>query len=186
MEPIFSNFKPGDYIVGKYSEMGTEIKAGKLEGDSDQIEEMQQMVEDHAKRTGGREIIVKTTTAKKVAKKSKKVPAIQQVDEEAFEPFFEASEKPIIQNNTRTSKKYIYLYNKLGKIKLSIESLIECEQAYCVVFHTEDDLIFVPNAGETLTMVTPSGDEVSVYYANTLFTWTDNVKQLLILFKVNE
>ena len=165
--------------------MGTEIKAGKLEGDADQIEEMQQMVDDHAKRTGGREIIIKASS-KKVAKKVKKAPVVIEPNEGRFESFFDEPEKPVIQNNTRVSKKYIYLYNKLGKIKLSIESLIECEQAYCVVFHTEDDLIFVPNAGETLTMVTPAGEEVPVYYANTLFTWTDNVKQLLILFKVNE
>lgn len=197
MDPNFSMIqpgetRPGDYIVGKYSEMGKEIKAGRLEGNEDEINAMKEMLSEHAGRSGGRSLITKSTVtkkapAKKTATKKGPVPnatVYEEPDEPA--PFYANIEQPKQSFNQNNRKKYIYLYNKLGKIKLSIESLIECEQAYCVVFYNEDDLIFVPNPAETLTMVTPDGDEVLVYYANTLFTWTDHVKQLLVLFKVNE
>lgn len=191
MDPNFSIIQPGDFIVGRYNEMGKELKAGKLEGDEEQIAAMKEMLTEHAGRSGGREM-TKTTITKKIPKKKGPVPNKPVKDDIMYEepdepkPFYVNIEQPKQSFNQNNRKKYIYLYNKLGKIKLSIESLIECEQAYCVVFYTEDDLIFVPNPAETLTMVTPDGDEVLVYYANTLFTWIDHVKQLLVLFKVNE
>ena len=88
--------------------------------------------------------------------------------------------------NKPQSKKYIYLYNKLGKIRLTIESLLECEQAYCVVFYSIDDLIFTPNPGETLTLIIDNDTEVPVYYPNASFSWIDGEKQLMILFKTDE
>ena len=185
------NFKPGDFIVGRYNDQGGVIKPGKASGDAEDIAELQKMMMDHGARTGGRvlpknTIIAKTNTRKGKKKKIEPKEEIEFKEDES--PFWEDApteyQPPV--DNKPVRKKYIYLYNKLGKIRLSIEDLLENEQAYCVVFRSEDDLIFVPNAGETLTMITPDGSEVSVYYANALFTWSDHNKQLMVLFKNNE
>lgn len=83
-------------------------------------------------------------------------------------------------------KKNVYLHNLMGKIKMQVEDVLESQMAYCLVFACEDDIVLEPKAGETLQFTDPSGDTGAVYYANTLFTWTDNVKKIMILFKTKE
>ncbi len=187
MDPYF---KPGDYIVGKYNDMGAQIKSGKVIGDEEEVLDLRDMVINHGNHTGGVPLFT-AKTKQTVKKEKKKKPA--KVEDVEYKPLCDKVEPepldptPKIEKiNKPQSKKYIYLYNKLGKIRLTIESLLECEQAYCVVFYSIDDLIFTPNPGETLTLIIDNDTEVPVYYPNASFSWIDGEKQLMILFKTDE
>jgi hypothetical protein len=181
-----SEYKPGDYVVGRYSENGAKIKDGKLVGDSDEVAELKSMLSDHAKRTGGQPLKSEVVPAKKVAKKKAKpsniipMPTMGFDEEPPFEP--EPDYKPTIKK----SKKQISFLSQMGKIKMTIEDIIECEMAFCIIFSEEDDIIFSPKSGETLTMITPEGNEHQVYFSNTVFTWVDGTKQLMVLFKIDD
>lgn len=188
----YPNSKPGDYVVGSYHENGNQIKPGKVQGDQDQITDLQEMFASHGERMGGRLLTKATTKVTKSKKKPKKV-VVEEDEEPEFKSLWEhvqakkeGDSRSHSENEHPRTKKFIYLFNKLGKIKLNVEEVLECEQAYCLVFRDEDDMIFTPNAGETLSMINLQGDEVTVYYANSLFTWTDGKKQLLILFKKDD
>lgn len=102
------------------------------------------------------------------------------------EPIIQQIEPLIINEKPKVKKKAVYLHNQLGKIKLFVEEVLNSEMAYCLIFSSEDDIIFVPNPAETLNFTDEMGDTTSVYYADTLFSWTDGIKKLMILFKSNE
>ena len=192
MDPYF---KPGDYIVGKYNDMGNQIKAGKVydAGDDEEAYKIKEMFANHGRSAGG--TLLPTAKTSVTQKKKVKKPKLTE-KEEPVAPLWESLSKiepesldptPKIEKiNKPQQKKYIYLYNKLGKIRLTVESVLECEQAYCLVFYSVDDLIFTPNPGETLTLIIDTNTEVPVYYPNSSFTWIDGEKQLMILFKVDE
>lgn len=191
MDPYF---KPGDYIVGKYSEMGKPIKDGKVfdGGDDEEAYKLKEMFANHGRNSGGSFLPQTKTsiTQKKKVKKQKakeEDPVVKPLWETLSNIEPESLDAPKIEKISKpTQKKYIYLYNKLGKIRLTVESVLECEQAYCLVFYSIDDLIFTPNPGETLTLIIDTNTEVPVYYPNSSFTWIDGEKQLMILFKVDE
>ena len=191
MDPYF---KPGDYIVGKYNDMGNQIKAGKVfdAGDDEEAYKIKEMFANHGRSSGGTLL----PTAKTSVSQKKKVKKQKQVEKEEVAPLWESLSKiepesldptPKVEKISKPQqKKYIYLYNKLGKIRLTVESVLECEQAYCLVFYSIDDLIFTPNPGETLTLILDHDTEVPVYYPNSSFTWIDGERQLMILFKTDE
>ncbi len=173
----YPDAKPGDYIVGSYHDMGRELKPGKGIGDPDETMSLQEMILEHGQRTGGKPLSDKKITGKKGVKKKK----VADPEPEMINIWDKVREEKVVEKSNE--KKYIYLFNKLGKIRLSVETVLECEAAYCVVFRSEDDVIFTPNPGETLNMINLDGDEVTVYFANSMFNWIDGVKQLMILFK---
>jgi hypothetical protein len=176
-----SQFKAGDFIVGHYNDFGAEIKPGKLHGDTEDVHDLQKMIIEHSARTGG--IIHKTEVKIKPTRGRKKsVPQKQSYPTEPIQTIIEPP--PVLSiDSSRKRKKSVYLFNALGKIKLNVEEVLESEMAYCLVFANEDDMIFVPKAGETLTFINNNGAEQSVYFANSIFTWVDQTKQLMILFK---
>lgn len=178
-------FKPGDYVVGSYDALGKQLKPGKVYGDEDEVNKLQEAMLTHGERHGGKNLDGKQK--KNISKKKKTVKPKQETSFFEVEPepesFYQPPQEDIKPNK---KKKYIYLFNKLGKIKLAVEEVLECDQAYCLIFQNEDDLIFTPNPGETLNMINLEGNQVQVYYPNALFTWTDREKQLLILFKKDD
>jgi len=196
-----TEFKPGDYVVGRYSEMGKPIKPGKVHGDADDIANLQQMILDHGGRSGGRAL--KKETLKKESKgKVKKEPKAKKVNYPA-EPVtmadVRATMKARFQEDTEVEemvhaqsakeysrKKTVHFYNALGKIKLVVDEVLESPMAFCLIFKNEDDIVFTPKVGETLNFINSDGEDYSVYYPDTLFTWIDHTKQLMILFKNDE
>lgn len=185
----------GDVIVGRYDEQGNLIKASVTVDDPDEIARKQEMYAN----VRGAELLKPKKTKKgkpiKVAKRKRTV-----TDDDDIEPLtpavtareLEEEEPPhmppkqLVKPTVLVKRKAVYLHNQMGKIKMHIESLLESAMAYCLVFADEDDVIFTPNAGETLNFTDPNGDTTSVYYADTLFDWTDGKKKLMILFKSND
>lgn len=200
-----SEYKPGDFVVGKYNEMGSPIKPGKIHGDPEEIADLQMMIMEHGGRTGGRPLPAPSVTVKKDTKKSKKKTQRYAVDAEPTKPLAESYndyhppvgareqlllantvEEPAFQQTApRVIKRKIAFHNQLGKIKMQVEDVLESDMAFCIVFTHEDDVIFTPKPGETLKMTDLNGVDHNVYFADSLFTWTDHTKQLMILFKTD-
>jgi len=86
---------------------------------------------------------------------------------------------------TGDTKRFVYLHNQMGKIKMSVLDVLESSMGYCLVFANDDDLIFTPNVAETLNFTSIDGNTTPVYYADTLFTWLDDTKKLMILIKAD-
>lgn len=181
-----TEYKPGDYIVGRYSENGSIIKPGKLVGDSEEIESLQKTIIEHSGRSGGRLLGTPDKPKKAKLPKSKLVKTSKPIAKEdiAEESLFPMSFKE--EPKQESPPKRIYLQNQMGRIKLVVEDILENDMAFCLVFKNDDDIVLVPKAGETLIMVDPEGEEHLVYFADALFTWTDRVKKLMILFKTTE
>ena len=187
----------GDVIPGEYSAEGKLLKAGKALHPENQ-KKIEQMYAMSAMMAGGvllpdaQKKANKATKPKKAPKRNvierdddpgPLTPAITQaeLDQEQKFPTLKTAQEtiPVI-------KHVVYLHNALGKIKMQVEAVPDSEMAYCLVFSDEDDVIFTPNPGETLKFVDQRGDTTPVYYANTLFNWTDGKKKLMILFKQDE
>lgn len=192
--------KAGDYVVGKYNEMGHKIKDGEIIGGEEAADLIKQIL-DHGKYSGG--VVVqgaKKATPKKRGPKKKVDRYASEVEPEApiWEEFMQNNEVPepvqqeievpeyVVVPVAKAKKKIIYLYNQLGKIRLMVEAILECEHSYCLVFASDDDLIFTPNKGETLNLTLDDGNTVPVYYPDALFDWMDGEKKLMILFKADE
>ncbi|WP_394998652.1 hypothetical protein [Acinetobacter sp.] len=187
----------GDVIPGEYSTEGKLLKAGKALHPENQkkIEAMYAM----SAAMGGGILLPDAQKKANKATKPKKVPkrnvierdddpgplnpAITQAELDREQAFgvIEATKASV-----PTAKHAVYLHNALGKIKMQVEAVLDSEMAYCLIFSSEDDVIFTPNPGETLKFVDQRGDTSAVYYANTLFNWTDGSKKLMILFKQDE
>jgi len=177
----------GDTVTGEYREDGKLIEAGQSTNPAKK-EKMQKMFAMSAAMAGATllpQANIATTEKKKPGRKVKNkqaealpipIPVVNEIPERMVTTVVD---KP-------ATKRHVYLHNQMGKIKMAVEDVLECDMAFCLVFPHEDSVIFTPNAGETLNFVDPSGETHSVYYADTLFSWTDSVKSLMILFKRNE
>jgi hypothetical protein len=187
----------GDVIPGEYSAEGKLLKPGKALHPENQkkIEAMYAM---SAMMAGGvllpdaQKKANKATKPKKAPKRNVIArdddpgplnPTITQAELDREQDFIPAES---VKANIPVQKHAVYLHNALGKIKMQVEAVLDSEMAYCLVFSSEDDVIFIPNPGETLKFVDQRGDTNPVYYANTLFNWTDGYKKLMILFKQDE
>lgn len=189
----------GDVVVGAYTEDGKQFKSGITPDDKVEIERKREILARSA-QTGGGQLLapikasIKSGKAAKPIKVAKRDVKIKSDNPEPLTPAITAqqlkSEHPSARLNpilsTSSYSQTVYLHNKLGKIKMKVENVLSCEMAYCLVFNSEDDVIFTPNPGETLSFIDADGDSHEVYYANTLFNWTDGVKRIMILFKRDE
>lgn len=177
----------GDVVVGSFNHSGKRVKNSTATRSKEEVDKMQQQYLQHASRSAGATPIPLPVSNKSKSKKKS--------TKNVTSSFEELPEQPLIQQNNSSinyndkpanKKKAVYLHNQLGKIKLFVEEVLNSEMAYCLIFSSEDDIIFVPNPAETLNFTDEMGDTSSVYYADTLFSWTDGVKKLMILFKSNE
>ena len=176
----------GDVTAGEFREDGSTFNAGELT-DPARAAKIKKMYDMNAAMAGATLLPNAKKTAVPVGKKKKQASKKPVVQERYVE------EEPVVYVEPKSSgsvgplpKRYVYLHNKMGKIKMAVEDVLECEMAFCLIFHDEESVIFTPNPAETLNFVDPSGNTHSVYYADTLFGWTDGVKRLMILFKHNK
>ena len=172
----------GDVVVGSFNNSGKRIKNATATRSQEEVTKMQQQYLQHASRSAGATPLEINVTSGKSKKKKNKTQPVTVVEE----PIIQQIEPLIINEKPKVKKKAVYLHNQLGKIKLFVEEVLNSEMAYCLIFSSEDDIIFVPNPAETLNFTDEMGDTTSVYYADTLFSWTDGIKKLMILFKSNE
>ncbi len=175
----------GDTVVGTYTEQGSVLKDSTTTFTPSELAARQRMYAQHASRIEGAGLlptaVVKGKKAKKVKYVAPPTPIENFAVQEGLGIIAVEETKP-----TPVKKKHIYLHNKLGKIKMSVEAVLNSEMAFGLVFASEDDMIFTPNAGETLNFVDHHGDTTEVYFANTVFDWTDGEKKVMILFKTQD
>lgn len=185
-------------IVGEYREDGTKVSDGAFTNPEAKAK-LDKMFALSAAMGGGElipKVAGKTPKPKKAKKRAVKLsdedpepltPLLTQreLDNEPSQQSLEESFERM-QTKIAVKRQSVYLHNKMGKIKLQVESVLESEMAYCLVFSDDDAVIFTPNAGETLNFTDQNGETTPVYYADTLFTWTDGVKKIMILFKTKD
>ena len=74
--------------------------------------------------------------------------------------------------------------NDFGKIKSKVESIVEHDLAFMLVFTDEDAVVFEPKIGELLALHMPDKRRIEVYYPGVTFDSPGSSKKLMILFKV--
>jgi len=74
--------------------------------------------------------------------------------------------------------------NDFGKMKSKVESIVEHDLAFMLVYSDEDSVVFEPKLGELLAIHTPDKRRIEVYYPGVTFDSPDSSKKLMILFKV--
>jgi hypothetical protein len=176
----------GDVVVGSYSADGVKLTESVVQFSPQELARRQNMYNTNAAMNPNASIIPTAIKETKKAGKKGKAKKIEDTPIAFVQPIIE----PIVTSGysqvVAPKKKFIYLHNKLGKIKMSVESVLSCEMAFALVFANEDDMIFVPNPAETLNFVDTNGDTHTVYFSDTIFDWIDGDKKVMILFKTND
>ena len=188
--------QPGDVVVGSFTEEGRQLSSGGYAGDKNYAQRLQNKIikdmlavdgaeifDPEAIRKPGKKIVPKKTKAgRKVASRIEPEPLTPLITQRELDD--EVVEKIPKQTLDFSPKKYpVALSNGLGKIKMQVIDVLDSTMAFCLVFACEDDMIFTPKAGETLTFTDGDGEQSQVYYADTTFNWMDGEKYLMILFK---
>lgn len=184
IKKIHDDLRLGDLVVGSYTPDGKVKEPGFVYGNTDQLEEIADRVKQHAALSGALEVKhVGNKKLKPVKVKPKKKVKEEPVVEEPVVEEIEYEEEPA---PVAKRKKHIFFQNGMGKIKLSVLDVLECDMAFCLVFENDDDLIFTPSAGETLTFMDLYNNKHDVYYTDALFSLPPDNKKLMILFKKND
>lgn len=89
-----------------------------------------------------------------------------------------STEEPVRAQST------VQFENDFGKIKSKVESIVEHDLAFMLVYSDEDSVVFEPKIGELLAIHTPDKRRIEVYYPGVTFDSPDSSKKLMILFKV--
>jgi hypothetical protein len=186
-----TNIKTGDLVVGTsdpsksvYSPTGSKIRDGiAIAGKPEDIASLQDSIMKSAVNMGGKKVAVEP---KKAAKKKKgtinkeayPITPVYRVDEEEYVNTPEISPSPEIKLET------VIFENDFGKMRAKVENVLEHEQAFLLIFSNEDEVVFEPKIGETLSFYR-NRVSYQVYYPGVIFDWTDGVKKAMILFKAD-
>jgi len=188
----------GDIVVGSFTDEGTQTKGSSYGGDSEDMNKRQQSIINDMLSVKGASLFpgqrgeAKATKTKKATKAKSTKPKTEKTmyvgpAESTTKYFSDKYVSPLEEpENTPSDVKvkfFVYLKNQMGKIKMSVLDVLECEMAYALIFEHEDDVVIVPNAGETLVFIDNYGNSTDVYYADTTFTWLDGTKKIMVLFK---
>lgn len=204
---------PGDFVVGRYNALGSAIESGTPLIPEAKVKKLRESMARSAYTSGGK-IVKDTQEVKTKAKKSKPKKLDTKSKNTAFptKPILEfnlnqviadiAAEENSGEGYTYTEtleeniaakayqppekKKKIIFSNDFGNIKVYAEDVLTCDMAVALVFKDEEALTFVPKIGEALELKIEDEEPISVYFPGSIFTWTDNVKNVIILFKNNE
>lgn len=192
-------YQPGDYIAPKFNDNGSKIQKGRVFGDKSEVISMSQRIAKHALATGSMlpvttseedspPIIAPKTTKKKLTKskppiKEEQLPTLRIDSDFANSSGVKSSitSAPTIFSQSVDKIINIVFSSKLGKIKVSVEEVLEEETAFCLVFNNEREVRFEPQQGEILD-ITHAGKKHSIMYPGFLFGYGE--KRLMILAKV--
>jgi hypothetical protein len=198
------------YVVGSYNDLGSPIHEGKFSADATEVQSLAEAYDEHASRSADYnpatlvKSMGKTNSRKKKKKTIKPVARKQYEDTEEPFPFFDkdipevdpleeiqrrnqenyANEEKVEKYQPKTSKK-VQFSNNFGSIKVSVESIMRCDMAVALLFNHEDDIIFTPKAGESLSLII-DGETTNVYYPDVLFSLPGGTKKIMILFTVDD
>lgn len=194
-----SIYRTGDLVIGSsdpsksvYSATGAKlIDSGvAIYGNEDDLNSQYKDLVRSATMSGGKPLGI-SADKKRTTKKSKKQKATL-VSFENLHNFttleHQEPQKPNpIKPSTRitSNPQTVQFENDFGKIKVRVETLIEHEQAYLLVFIDEASIIFEPKVGELLKFHTQNSVE-EVYYPGVIFNSPQDDARFMILFKVPE
>jgi hypothetical protein len=193
-------YRVGDIVVGSsdpgksvYSASGTRLidDGVFLYGSDAALAGQGKELINSAIRSGGIPLSVKksenTTSVKKSSKKKLTAPSSpKQFSAENYLAQFENfSSRTEMGNYAKVdNSKTVQFENSFGRMKAKVEHIIEEELAYMLIFKDEDSVVFEPKIGETLTLHTPSKEQVAVYYPGVTFAAPESKNRMMILFKV--
>lgn len=178
------NLNTGDLIVGTkdptksvYSPEGKRLlsEGVALVGSEEDIARIQHKIKTAGERTGAP--VIEGKKGKKKINKS--LHSYRTTPPEALNSFLPEVAKAL---PLRVDNVYVYFENSFGRIRCGVECVQEHDQAFMLVFASENDIVFEPKVGETLEL-THNRVKYSVYYPGVIFDWTDGVKKAMILFK---
>lgn len=202
---------PGDFVVGRYNSLGASIEEGNALIPDVKVKKLRESVAREAYRSGG-EIIKEEKQVKGKKKKPLKItkkPTVSQAP--ASLPFIDFALEDVVNSinngteletgthsenvwdtdtNYKTpapeKKVKIVFSNDFGNIKVYAEDILYSDMSIALIFKNEEALTFIPKIGETLYIKIEDEDPIAVYFPGSIFTWTDKVKNVIILFKTNE
>lgn len=189
-----SMFKIGDLVIGSsdpgksvYSSTGAKINnaGSSIYGSEADLEVHQKEITESIIRNGGKKVHTSNNkpTKKKEIKKNKNISWPRHSPE-----ILSNAEYSYLQENPLSSPEpnpiTIQFENAFGKMKAKVENIVEHEQAFMLIFKTEDDVVFEPKIGETLALYDQYKTKHDVYYPGVTFDWPASSKKIMILFKV--
>jgi hypothetical protein len=190
-------YRTGDIVIGStdpgksvYSATGAKIiKTGvTIFGSEADLQSQVKEISKSAMRSGGIPIPLNPYSGGKQTKPTKKRNQKQQkwvnYDQDTHQqPLFS---EPVKSTPIELPLETIQFENSFGKIKAKVETLIEHDMAFMLVFRNEEDVVFEPKVGEQLSFYTPNKYRYDVYYPGVTFDWPDATKKFMILFKIPE
>jgi len=73
-----------------------------------------------------------------------------------------------------------------GKIKSSVDAVLEDQQAIMLVYPNEDSISYEPETGSKFTLITPDKREHRVMALGLKFEWYNSRQQILVFMKLIE
>lgn len=187
-------FKTGDLVIGSsdpgksvYSASGAKINSAgsSIYGSDADLEAHQKEITDSIIRNGGKKIQTPgNKSAKKKEIKKNKNTSWPQYRPEILSNLDHSYQQESLSAPPTPSSIVIQFENAFGKMKAKVESIVEHEQAFMLIFKTEDDVVFEPKIGETLALYDQYKNKYDVYYPGVTFDWPASSKKIMILFKV--
>ena len=181
---LYAELASGAAQVGKYTDQGLQIKAGKIFGDTEDLEAYRDAVlANSAYAKGAQPLNVATKKGKKPKKKAVIKP------KEIYEPEDELSYKEYEEPTPELPDlRQVKIFNEFGEIRVFVEAVLECDIALCFVFREKKDLIFIPKTEQMLNIELEDSRQFKVYYPNSLFEnyFLAPGRSLMVLFKVQD
>ena len=193
-----SMYRVGDIVIGSsdpsksvYSITGTKInpEGVSLYGSDKDLTARAKDLARSAVMAGGIPIPITQGNSSSIQNKKLKKKTTKTIIQEAFSrENYMASVKSdgaayVPQEPVRTQST-VQFENDFGKIKSKVESIVEHDLAFMLVYSDEDSVVFEPKVGELLAIHMPDKRRIEVYYPGVTFDSPDNSKKLMILFKV--
>ena len=197
------------FIVGRYDEYGHRTSPGEFLGTESAANKYKRQLLD-SMRNHGRVMpgyvltdqgpLKQTALVKPiVSKPDKKTPkASQSLKKQAHaEPVYETVTRPepvVIQEDkyadAEPSKAKRAGFNiafsiESGKIKSTVDAVLETNEALMLVFKDDDAVSYEPEKGSQLIIITPDKRKISVMYLGVKFAWHDTRQQLLVFMKTD-
>ena len=185
-------YRTGDIVIGSsdpgksvYSATGAKIidNGVTIFGSESALKAQAKEIAQQAIRSGGVPIPLQQKAQTKVGKKKQSKPKAWS---DYAQEMYATVPEPIAPKPVETVLETVQFENSFGKIKAKVESLIEHDMAFMLVFRQEEDVVFEPKTGEHLSFYTPNKYRYDVYYPGVTFDSPNSSKKFMILFKLPE
>lgn len=190
----------GDYVVPQYSEEGRKLTRGAIVGGEQKQSALSNKIGRMFASKGERidtnkvvtsqparvpvKVVGKVKAAKQKQAKQAEVPPtppqFQGEDAGAFE-----EELPL--PTTPAPKSIVVVLNGgFGKIRATVNAVLESETGLCLVFENEDMISYEPEQGGELVLTMPDKREIKVMTMGLKFKWYQTAQQLMTFIKTEK